>query len=51
MAMHAAGAVMVKPAVRTSIAKRRAAKPQKSRRKVTPDSQSQDHSANEPGNA
>jgi hypothetical protein len=51
MALHAAGAVIVKPAVRTSIAKRRAAKPQKSRRKVTPDSQSQDHSANEPGNA
>lgn len=51
MALHAAGAVMVKPAVRANIAKRRAAKPRKSRRKVTPDSQSQDHSANEPGNA
>jgi hypothetical protein len=51
MALHTAGAVMVKPAVRTIPRKRRAATSQKSRRKVTPDSQSQDHPANEQGNA
>ncbi len=51
MALHAAGSVMVKPAVRAAIAKRRTATRRKDRRKVAPDSQSQDHSTNEPGNA
>ncbi len=52
MALHAAGAVtMVKPALRTVTAKRRAATARKSRRKVTPDSQAQDHSAKDPGTA
>lgn len=51
LALHAAGAVMVKPAARTVTAKRRPAAPRKSRRKVTPDSQAQDHSAKDPGSA
>ncbi len=48
MALHTTGAVMAKPPARTTTSKRGAAS-RKSRRKVTPDSQSQDHPASDSG--